>query len=109
MAAVEREIPAWQWMSRPPASRRVAAESQNRLDVPSLGRQNVRVRLDRVVKAEGGAKVRIERLERLRVGPFRVEDRQNMRDASTLVAMSSSSPQIAKAGKDEGFMGVPLA
>jgi hypothetical protein len=23
--------------------------------------------------------------------------------------MSSSSPQIAKAGKDEGFIGVPLA
>ena len=47
-----------------PCFGRVAAESQNGLDVPSLRQQNVWVRLDRIMKAEGRAKVRVVRLER---------------------------------------------
>ena len=39
---------------------RVAAKSQNRLDVRSLRQQNVWVRLDRIMKAQGRAKVRID-------------------------------------------------
>ena len=55
--------------------RRVPAESQNSLDVPSLRQQNVGTRLDRIVKAQRRAKVWIERLECFRVRPFRVQNR----------------------------------
>ena len=58
-----------------PCLRRVATESQNGFDVPFLRQQNVWVRLDRIVKAKGRAKVWIERLERRRVRPLRVKNR----------------------------------
>ena len=42
---------------------RVAAKSQNGFDVASLRQQNVWVRLDRIMKAESCAKVRVVCLE----------------------------------------------
>ena len=60
-----------------PCFGRIAAKSQNGLDVPSLRQQNVRVRLDRIMKAEGGAKVRVVCLEGRRLRPLRVENRRN--------------------------------
>ncbi len=79
---------------------RVAAESQDRFDVPSLGQQNVWIRLDRIVKAQGRAKVWIERLERGRIRPFRVKDRQNMGDSTALVA-----DEFVKSANREGWEG----
>ena len=66
---------------------RAAAESQDRLDVSLLRQQDARAWLDRVVKAQCGAEVRIERLKRRWLGPFGVEDRQNMSNAPALVAV----------------------
>ena len=86
MAAVEREMPAWQWISRLPASAASRPKVRIASTSASLRQQNVGARLDRIVKAQGRAKVRIERLERFRVRPFRVQNRQNMRDAAALVA-----------------------
>ena len=57
MAAVEREIPAWQWIRRPPAFCGVAAEGQDRFDICFLGQKNVWTWLDRIVKAQRRAKV----------------------------------------------------
>ena len=83
-----------------PCFGRVAAKSQNGLDVPSLRQQNVRVRLDRIVKAKGRAKVRVVRLERDGVWPLRVEDRQDMGDAPALVA-----DELVKSANREGREG----
>ena len=52
--------------------------------------------------------MRIERLERLRIGPLGVKDRQNMGDPRPWWPMSSSSPQMAKDGKEGGFMAEAL-
>ena len=92
-----------------PCFGRVAAKSQNGLDVPSLRQQNVRVRLDRIMKAKGRAKVRVVRLERVGSGHSGSRIDRIWVTPRPWWPMSSSSPQIAKAGKDEGFMGVPLA
>ena len=78
----------------------VAAKSQNRLDVRFLRQQNVRIRLDRIVKAQRRAKVRIVRLERFRVRPFRVENRQDMSDPPALVA-----DEFVKSANREGGEG----
>ena len=80
--------------------RRVAAESQNSLDVPSLWQQDVWTWLDRIVKAERGAKVRIERPERRWIWPVRVKDRKNMGDAAALVA-----DEFVKPANGEGWEG----
>ena len=53
---------------------RVAAERQDRVDVGLLRQHDAGVRLDRVVKAQRDAKMRIEVLERLRLRPFRIEN-----------------------------------
>ena len=100
MAAVEREIPGMAVDEQATCFGRVAAESQNSLDVPSLRQQNVWVRLDRIMKAEGRAKVRVVRLERVGVRPLRVEDRQNMGDPPALVA-----DEFVKSANREGGEG----
>ena len=85
---------------------RVSAKSQDRFDVPLLGQQNVSIRLDRVVKAQGRAKVRIERLERGRIRPFRVKDRQNMGDPTALVAdefVKSADSEVEEGGRLHGL------
>ena len=64
----------------------VPAKSQDRLDIRPLRQQYVRGGLDRIVKAQRSPKVWIERLERFWLRPFRVQNRQNMRDAPALVA-----------------------
>ena len=58
MAAVEREMPAWQWTSRWPASRaagrvpaEIFAEGENRLHVPLFRVHEPGERFDDVVKA----------------------------------------------------------
>ena len=52
----------------------VAAERQDRVDVGLLRQHDAGAGLDRIVKTQRGAKVRIEVLERFRLGPFRVEN-----------------------------------
>ena len=79
---------------------RVAAKSQDRFDVPFLRQQNVWVRLDRIVKAQRRAKVRVVRLERFRIRPFRVKDRQNVGDPPALVA-----DEFVKSANGEGWEG----
>ena len=79
---------------------RVAAKSQNRLNVAPLRQQNVWVRLDRIMKAEGRAKVRIVRLERDGVRPFGVKDRQNVGDPAALMA-----DELVKSANGEGWEG----
>ena len=100
VAAVEREIPAWQWISSPPCFGRVAAESQNSLDVPFLRQENVWIRLDRIMKAQGRAKMRIVRQKGFRIRPFRVEYRKNVGDPSALV-----TDEFVKSANGEGWEG----
>jgi hypothetical protein len=52
------------------------------------------------VKAHNRAQVGIECLERFRVWPFRIEDRQDMRDAPALVA-----DEFVKSANGEGWEG----
>ena len=86
-----------------PCLRRVATESQNRFDVRFFRQQNVRIRLDRIVKAESRTKVRIERRECRRVRPFRVKNRQNMGNPAALVA-----DEFVKSANSEGGEGCGL-
>ena len=66
---------------------RIAAERKDRLDVRPLRQQKTGTGLDRIVKTQRGAKVGIERLERRRVRPVGVKDRENMGEAPALVAV----------------------
>ena len=59
VAAVEREISGMAVDQQTTCFGRVAAKRQNGLDVPFLRQQNVRARLDRIMKAQGRAKVRV--------------------------------------------------
>ena len=52
----------------------VAAERQDRVDIGLLRHHDAGAGLDCVVKAQRGPKVRIEVQERLRIGPFGVEN-----------------------------------
>ena len=79
----------------------VAAEGQDRLDVRLLRQQNVSTRLDRIMEAHDRAEVRIVGQERFRVGPFRVENRQDMGDAPALVA-----DEFVESADGEGGEGV---
>jgi len=84
---------------------RVAAESQNRFDIRFLRQKDVWTRLDRVVKTEGGAKVRIVRQEGFRIRPFRIKNRQNMSNPSALVAdefVKSANGEGGKGGRLHG-------
>ena len=83
-----------------PCFGRVTAKSQNRLDVCPLRQQNISIRLDRIVKAEGRSKVWIERLERCRFRPVRVKNRQNVGDPAALVA-----DEFVKSANGEGWEG----
>src|ERR1700722_14891096 len=71
---------------QPACFSRIAAEGQDRLDVCFLRQQNVSIRLDRIVKAEGSAKVWVVRLECCWLRPLRVKDRENVGDPPALVA-----------------------
>ena len=79
---------------------RVAAKSQNRLNVAPLRQQNVWVGLDRIVKAEGRAKVRIIGLERDGIWPLRIKNRQNVGDPAALMA-----DELVKSANGEGWEG----
>jgi hypothetical protein len=65
-----------------------------------LWQQNVYVRLDRIMKTKGRAKVWIERLERGRLRPLRIENRQNMGDSTALVA-----EEFVKSANRKGWEG----
>ena len=83
-----------------PCFGRVAAKTQNGLDISSLRQQNVWIRLDRIMKAEGRAKVRVVRLEGCRLRPFRVKYRQNVGVPPALVA-----DELVKSANREGREG----
>ena len=53
----------------------VAAEGQDRFDIGFLGQKNVWTWLDRIVKAQRRAKMRIISEESFRIRPFGVENR----------------------------------
>lgn len=82
---------------------RVAAERQDRVDVGLLRQHDAGARLDCVVKAQRGAKMRIEVLERLRLGPFRIENRENVSDASAAVAVELVKAANGQGGKGGGL------
>ena len=64
-----------------------AAERQNRLDVRELRQHDFVSGLDRVVEPQRDARMGVERRECRRLRPVRVENRQNVRDASGAVAI----------------------
>jgi hypothetical protein len=82
---------------------RVAAKRQDRLDIGLLRQHNAGVRLDCVVKPQRGAKVRIEILERLRLRPFGVENRENVSDAASAVAVEFVKAANGEGGKGKGL------
>ena len=87
----------------------VAAERENCVDVALLRQHDAEARLDRVVKAQRGAKVRIEVLERLRLGPFGVENREDMSDAALAVAVELVKAANGQGGKGKGLhAGTPI-
>ena len=88
---------------------RVAAEGEDRLDVGPLGQDDALIRLDRVVKAQCGAKVRIEVLQCLGLGPVGVEIDRTWVTPRSAWPSSSSRPQTVSAEKVGGFMRGPLA
>src|SRR5208337_4775431 len=59
----------------------IAAESEDRLDVRLLRQYGPGTGLDRVVKMQRGAQVRIECPKRIRFRPIGVKNGQNVRDA----------------------------
>ena len=59
--------------------------------------------LDRVVKAEDRAEVRIEGQENLRVRPIRVENRKNVGDAPAGVQVEFIQAADGEGGESEGF------
>ena len=96
-------MPAWQWIRRwrtSPASRpnaRIASTSD------FCGNTTPGAGLDRVVKAQCGAKMRIEVLERLRLRPFGVENREDMSDAAPAVAVELVKAANGQGGKGKGL------
>ena len=91
MAAVEREMPAWQWTSRwlslSPALVELLAELDQRLDMLALGRLPAGPWADDVVKAQGEPMVRVVGREASGSGIVRIEDREHVRDLARAVAV----------------------
>ena len=82
---------------------RVVAERQDRVDVGLLRQHDAGVRVDRVVKPQCDAKVRIEIPERLRLRPFGVENRENVSDAASAVAVELVKTAHGEGGKGKGL------
>src|SRR5260370_19712765 len=76
-----------------------AAEGEDRLDVGALRQDDARASLDRVVKMQGRAKMRIERRERGRLRPAWVEDRQDVGDAACAVEVELIEAADRQGGK----------
>ena len=82
---------------------RIAAERQDRVDVELLRQNDARRGLDRVVKAQCRAKMRIEALERPRLRPPGIENREDMGDASPAVAVELVKAANGQRGKGKGL------
>ena len=74
MAAVEREMPAWQWIKRWRILAYITAERQDRLDVRPLRQDDPGAGLDLIVKIQRRAQVGIESAERRWFRPLRIEN-----------------------------------
>ncbi len=62
-------------------SAEVPGKGEQQLDVPALGRDPTRQRLDYIVKVQLQAPMHVEQTQSLGLGPARIEDRQHMGDA----------------------------
>src|ERR1700693_2284956 len=81
----------------------VAAKSQDRLDVGLFWQRDARSGLDRVVKTQGRARMRIESRERRRLRPVRVENRKNVSHATSAVEVEFVEAANGQGGKSEGL------
>ena len=64
----------------------IARKGEQQLDIPALGRDPAGMGFDHIVKAELQAPFQPEAAQRLRLGPARIEDRQDMGDAARAMA-----------------------
>ena len=81
----------------------IAAEGQDRLDVPLLRQNDAGGGLDRVVKMERCAPMRVESRERRRLGPIGVEDRQDVSDAPSAMTVEFVKAANGQRGEGKGL------
>ena len=82
---------------------RVAGESQDRFDVIRLRQERPGRWFDGVVKPQRRPGMRLKGQERLRIGPFRVEDRENVGDPAGIVIV-----EFVESADGEGMEGGEL-